>query len=118
MEATLNPQEVKAQMALKKVEISCKEECIKALQSFNSEVDGLKAEMETTQNEFVEAANKKINMQEGVLAELEKKTKDMETNFGDKLKAAEDFLTEDTDSFEDWVSTVLYKMVDEGSKEL
>ena len=78
MEATLNPQEVKAQMALKKVEISCKEECIKALQSFNSEIDGLKAEMETTQNEFVESANKKINMQEGVLAELEKKTKDME----------------------------------------
>ena len=105
-------------MALKKVDISCKEECIKALQSFNAEIDGLKSEMETTQNEFVEAANKKISMQEGVLADLETKTQEMETQFGDKLKAAEDFLTEDTDSFEDWVGTVLYKMVEEGSKEL
>ena len=61
-------------MALKKVDISCKEECIKALQSFNAEIDGLKSEMETTQNEFVEAANKKISMQEGVLADLETKT--------------------------------------------
>lgn len=42
----------------------------------------------------------------------------METDFGGKLKAAEDFLTEDTDTFEDWVSTVLYKMVEDGSKEL
>lgn len=49
-----------AEKQLKKVEIDCKKECISALEAFTKEIDGLKTEMESTQAEFVEGANKKI----------------------------------------------------------
>jgi hypothetical protein len=57
-------------------------------------------------------------VQEGLIADLEGKVNEMDEVFGSKLKAAEEFLTEDGSSFEDWVSQALYTMIDEGNAEL